>query len=78
MQTTVNAIHAAINAMQTLTAPQTQIALSVRTVKRANVNTATLQLCATVSSKCKPCPHKAVCAVVYNTQLLVLHSATQR
>jgi hypothetical protein len=52
-----------------------QLANTMRSVKAANVNNATLALCATVTNTCKRCTHKKVCAVLYNAQLAYLQTA---
>jgi hypothetical protein len=57
------------------TIQQLQIASKMRSVKHANANVATMQLCANVSTKCKRCVFKQVCAVVYNTQIAYLASS---
>ena len=55
-----------------------QLANTMRSVKAANANTATLALCATVTNKCKRCTHKSVCAVLYNAQQQYLHTALSK
>ena len=57
------------------TAQAQQLANTMRSVKAANANTATLALCTTVTNKCKRCTHKSVCAVLYNAQQQYLHTA---